>query len=58
MTYSITPDEIKFIIDLLNWVQHNNYIEFGENKYLQISGTAMGTPVAVFYATIFLARHE
>jgi hypothetical protein len=42
--------EISFICDLLAWVLSNNYFSFGNDYYLQINGTAMGTPVAVAYA--------
>jgi hypothetical protein len=36
----------------------NNYVEFNGTFYLQKSGTAMGTPVAVCYASLFLAALE
>ena len=36
----------------------NNYVEFNDKYYLQKSGTAMGTPVAVCYASLFLAALE
>ena len=41
-------------MDLLHWVLTNNYCIFDGQVYLQIKGTAMGTPVAVSYANIFL----
>lgn len=46
--------EIPFIIDLLNWVLRTNYLEHDNHLYLQISGTAMGTPLAVAYANLVL----
>ena len=46
--------QIDFIINLLNWVLKNNYVAFGENTYLQISGTAMGTPCAVVFACVYM----
>jgi hypothetical protein len=47
-----------FLTDLISWVLNNNYIEFNQLYYKQIQGTAMGTPVAVAFATIFLAHLE
>lgn len=44
----------KIIIKLLTWVLKNNYCIFNEIIYLQIKGTAMGTPVAVTYSNIFI----
>jgi hypothetical protein len=36
----------------------NNYVEFDGIIYLQIQGTAMGTPVAVTFANLFLLPFE
>ena len=41
-------------MDLLYWVLLNNFCTFNNKTYLQIKGTAMGTPVATSYANIFL----
>ena len=49
---------LKLIIDLLHWILTNNYCEFNSQCYLQILGTAMGTPVAPTYAQIFLYQIE
>jgi hypothetical protein len=38
------------IIKLTKWVLTNNYMTFNNKTYLQINGTAMGTPLAVTYA--------
>lgn len=46
--------ENNFYIDLLHWVLHNNYCTYQNNTYLQLKGTAMGTPTATSYANIFL----
>jgi hypothetical protein len=54
--YSST--EIEFFLALLSWVLYNNYIEFGDTKWIQIKGTAMGTPVAVAFANIYLTMLE
>eukprot|EP00978_Attheya_sp_CCMP212_P032165 scaffold124117_cov47-Attheya_sp.AAC.4 len=47
------------VVDLLRLVMQNNVvIEFGSSKWLQLTGTAMGTPVACAYATIAFGFHE
>jgi hypothetical protein len=59
LTWNKTEDNFKhFILDLTRWVLTNNYLEFGDKVYHQKRGTAMGTPVAVAYANIFLAVFE
>lgn len=55
-SYEVT--DIDFLMDLLEWVLRHNYIEFGDTKWLQIKGTAMGTPVAVTFANIYLGMLE
>lgn len=49
---------IGYISELLEWVLTNNYIVFGDTYWLQIKGTAMGTPVAVTFANIYLSMLE
>ena len=49
-----TREELDQVMDLLHWVLTNNYCIYDGQVYLQIKGTAMGTPVAVSYANIFL----
>jgi hypothetical protein len=56
--YNYLTDELDLILDLLFWVLTNNYCIFDNNIYHQIRGTAMGTPVAVTYANIFLYHLE
>jgi hypothetical protein len=52
-------EEIDYIIALTTWVLNNNYFEFGTNTiWKQIRGTAMGTPVAVTFACIYLGMLE
>ena len=51
-------DNLQFILSLAKWVLTNNLLEFNNEYYLQISGTAMGTPFAVSYACIYLAELE
>ena len=46
------------VINLLTYVMNNNIFTFGDLFFLQKSGTAMGTIVAVRYATIYCAKHE
>jgi hypothetical protein len=48
----------EFTIFLLRWVLYNNVIEFNGKLYLQIRGTAMGTPCAVVFACIFMGMLE
>jgi hypothetical protein len=47
---SYNMPDIEFHIALLTWVLTNNYFSFDNEYYVQIEGTAMGTPVAVEYA--------
>lgn len=48
----------ELIIELLKIVMHNNYFQFKGKFYHQIKGTAMGTPVAVIFANIFMYMLE
>lgn len=54
----IPPPFIKFITSLTQFVLCNNYITFGDSCWLQIKGTAMGTPLAVTFANIYLSMLE
>ena len=45
--------QFDFIINPLYWVIKNDYEPFGENTYLPISRTAMGTPCAVVFACVY-----
>jgi len=47
-----------FILSALKHVLENNYIEFNGQLYLQITGTAMGTSVAVALANLYLSIIE
>lgn len=44
------------IMPLLEWVMYNSYVEYDGKVYHQIKGTAMGTPVAPAFATLFMAE--
>ncbi len=50
------PKEL--ILNVLQLVMDNNIFQFGESYWLQLSGTAMGTPAAWAYATIFYGEFE
>ena len=43
---------------LILLVLKSNVFRFNEQLYKQIKGTAMGTPMAVYYANIFLDKFE
>lgn len=49
-----TADKLNFLMSLLHWVLTNNFCTFNNTTYLQLKGTAMGTPTAVVYSNIFL----
>ncbi|MBV6504761.1 MAG: hypothetical protein ILNGONEN_00313 [Syntrophorhabdaceae bacterium] len=51
-------EHVEFIIALMTWVLKNNYFKFGSQWYLQLQGTAMGTPLAVPFACLFVAHIE
>jgi hypothetical protein len=58
LKFNYIPHHIELIISLLSWVLKNNFIAFNNNIYLQIMGTAMGTPVAPTFAQIYLFALE
>ena len=49
---------INLVLDLLQIVMTNNYCEFGECDWLQLVGTAMGTPAACVYTILYYRWHE
>lgn len=49
---------VDFVMELMTWVLKNNYFKFGNQWYLQLQGTAMGTPLAVPFACLFVAHIE
>ena len=51
-------DTRHFIVQLTRWVLMNNVTEFNGKLYIQICGTAMGTPCAVVFACIFMGTIE
>ncbi|XP_074828142.1 uncharacterized protein LOC141998984 [Natator depressus] len=54
------PDNVtaNLVAELCDFVLTHNYFTFGDNVYLQISGTAMGTRMAPQYANIFMTDLE
>ena len=50
------PKEL--FLNVLQLVMNNNIFQFGESFWLQLSGTAMGTPAACAYATISYGEFE
>ena len=53
---SSTP--VEAIMAALEIVMRNNFFKFGNTIWLQTSGTAMGTPPAVWWATLYFAINE
>jgi hypothetical protein len=54
-----TDDIVRTLyVELTRWVLENNYLSFGNKTFRQIKGTAMGTPLAVTYANIYLCVLE
>lgn len=49
---------VELIVCLCKWVLQNNYMSFGNTVWVQLCGTAMGTPLAVSFANIYLAMLE
>ena len=54
----LSESDIEFVCELSEFILNNNYIEFGDHTYKQIRGTAMGTPLAVVFANLFLQHLE
>ena len=46
------------LTNLLRFILQCNIIQFGKRFFHQIKGTAMGTPMAVNYASIFMGKFE
>ena len=46
------------IMEVMHLCLHHNYFSFAGLSYHQVSGTAMGSPVAPAYASIFMLRIE
>ena len=48
----------KMIVEAATLIMKWNLFEYGNSFFLQLLGTAMGTPVAVIWATIYFYWHE
>ncbi|KAL3796723.1 hypothetical protein ACHAWO_003198 [Cyclotella atomus] len=55
---SMGTNKKEALIEAMDIVFRNNLFKFGDTFWRQKSGTAMGTPPAPPYATIFFALHE
>jgi len=56
---NISPDfPTNLFLTILEIVMRNNVFKFSDTYWLQLTGTAMGTPVACSYATITYGQHE
>ncbi|CAJ0966626.1 unnamed protein product, partial [Ranitomeya imitator] len=55
---NFSPDQLQFCVDLLVLVLHRNFFLFGDQYYIQKTGTAMGSNMAPPYANIFMAAFE
>ena len=55
---TVTPELEKAVHDILSLILHKNSFAFNNEHFLQIHGTAMGSPMAPNYANIFMAMLE
>ena len=54
-----TPrDKTTAILKLTAWVLKNNFMVFNQETYRQLNGTAMGSPLSVTYACLYIAYKE
>ncbi len=48
----------KHLVEALGLIMRNNIFQFSDTYWKQLSGTAMGTPPACMWATLFFHSHE
>ena len=58
LQYDISPLLSKFLLRLIYLVLKCNTLSFGSRFFHQIKGTAMGTPMAVNFANLFMIKFE
>jgi hypothetical protein len=56
--YSHSAEDWPAILDLLEFVLNNNYLEFDGQLYKQCQGVAMGVKMAVAFASLFMVTIE
>jgi len=56
--YLPTNFQTELFLKILSMVMENNIFTFAETFWLQLTGTAMGTPVACSYATVSFGQYE
>ena len=55
---AVRPQQNEALIAVLKLVMLNNIFSFGNMTFRQMNGTAVGTPPAPPYATIYYGLHE
>ncbi|XP_069822511.1 uncharacterized protein [Dendropsophus ebraccatus] len=55
---NLTHNQKEFCLELLHIILTKNYFLFGDQYYMQIAGTAIGSNVAPPYANAFMAQFE
>jgi hypothetical protein len=50
--------DVKTLVNILELIMTNTVFKFGDTFWIQESGTAMGSPAAPMYATLYFLIHE